>query len=64
MCARSNFSQRHPPGAIAGEIRVTIGMTEPSGGSDLAALRTTAGRDGPHFVPSGTKTFITNGSST
>jgi len=55
--------QRWLPGAISGEIRLTMAMTEPSGGSDLAALRTTAIRDGSHFVLNGSKTFITNGSS-
>jgi long-chain-acyl-CoA dehydrogenase len=38
-------------------------MTEPSGGSDLAALRTTAVRDGDDWVINGSKTFITNGYS-
>src|SRR4051812_40774902 len=36
-------------------------MTEPSGGSDLAALRTTAVRDGDDWILNGSKTFITNG---
>jgi len=36
-------------------------MTEPSGGSDLAALKTTAIRDGDHYIVNGSKTFITNG---
>jgi long-chain-acyl-CoA dehydrogenase len=51
------------PGFCAGEIVTAIGMTEPSGGSDLAALRTTAVRDGDRWVVNGTKTFITNGYS-
>jgi len=38
-------------------------MTEPSGGSDLAALKTTAVRDGDEWVINGSKTFITNGYS-
>ena len=38
-------------------------MTEPSGGSDLAALKTTAVKDGDDFVLNGSKTFITNGYS-
>ena len=38
-------------------------MTEPSGGSDLAALRTTAVRDGDDWIINGSKTFITNGYS-
>jgi len=55
--------RRWLPGVAAGEILLAIGMTEPSGGSDLAALRTTAVRDGDHWVINGSKTFITNGFS-
>ncbi|MDT0202530.1 acyl-CoA dehydrogenase family protein [Nocardioides sp. AE5] len=51
------------PGVAAGEILLAIGMTEPSGGSDLAALKTTAVRDGDQWVINGSKTFITNGYS-
>jgi alkylation response protein AidB-like acyl-CoA dehydrogenase len=47
----------------SGELRLAIGMTEPSGGFDLAALRTTAVRDGDAWVINGSKTFITNGFS-
>jgi alkylation response protein AidB-like acyl-CoA dehydrogenase len=55
--------QRWLPGVASGEILLAIGMTEPSGGSDLAALRTTAVRDGDTWVINGSKTFITNGYS-
>jgi long-chain-acyl-CoA dehydrogenase len=55
--------QRWLPGVVSGEILLAIGMTEPSGGSDLAALRTTAVRDGDQWVLNGSKTFITNGYS-
>jgi long-chain-acyl-CoA dehydrogenase len=55
--------QRWLPGVAAGEILLGIGMTEPSGGSDLAALKTTAVRDGDEWVINGSKTFITNGYS-
>jgi len=51
------------PGYCTGEVVTAIGMTEPSGGSDLAALRTTAVRDGDTYVINGSKTFITNGYS-
>ncbi len=51
------------PGFCSGEIVTAIAMTEPSGGSDLAALRTTAVRDGQGWVLDGSKTFITNGYS-
>ncbi|GAA3663039.1 acyl-CoA dehydrogenase family protein [Nocardioides ginsengisoli] len=55
--------QRWLPGVVSGEILLGIGMTEPSGGSDLAALKTTAVRDGDSWVINGSKTFITNGYS-
>ena len=55
--------QRWLPGIASGEILLAIGMTEPSGGSDLAALKTTAVRDGNDWVINGSKTFITNGFS-
>ena len=55
--------QRWLPGFCSGEILTAIGMTEPSGGSDLAALKTTAVRDGDDWVINGSKTFITNGYS-
>jgi long-chain-acyl-CoA dehydrogenase len=55
--------KRWLPGFCSGEILTAIGMTEPSGGSDLAALKTTAVRDGNEWVINGSKTFITNGYS-
>ncbi len=55
--------QRWLPRFCTGEVLTAIGMTEPSGGSDLAALRTTAVRDGDDWVLNGSKTFITNGYS-
>ena len=56
--------QRWLPGIATGEKIIAIGMTEPSGGSDLAALKTTAVRaeDGSgDWIINGSKTFITNG---
>jgi alkylation response protein AidB-like acyl-CoA dehydrogenase len=55
--------QRWLPKFCTGELITAIGMTEPSGGSDLAALRTTAVRDGDDWILNGSKTFITNGYS-
>ena len=46
---------------LAGETVGAIAMTEPSTGSDLAAIATTARPDGDHFVVNGAKTFISNG---
>ncbi|HYN29262.1 MAG TPA: acyl-CoA dehydrogenase family protein [Dermatophilaceae bacterium] len=53
--------QRWLPPMAAGEKIAAIAMTEPSGGSDLAALKTTAVRDGDAYILNGSKTFITNG---
>ena len=51
------------PGFLTGQTVTAIAMTEPSGGSDLGALRTTAERAGEGWVLNGSKTFITNGAS-
>lgn len=51
------------PPMATGEVLGAIGMSEPGAGSDLKAIRTTAVRDGDHYVVNGSKTFITNGSS-
>ena len=48
------------PGVIAGEIILSIGVTEPDAGSDVAGIRTTAVRDGDGWRINGSKTFITN----
>ncbi|PCE28003.1 acyl-CoA dehydrogenase [Paraburkholderia acidicola] len=47
--------------AIAGEQVACIGVSEPGAGSDVAAIRTTARKDGDDYVISGTKLWITNG---
>jgi citronellyl-CoA dehydrogenase len=47
--------------AIRGERIAALGITEPGGGSDVGALRTSARRDGDEYVIRGTKTFISNG---
>jgi len=49
------------PGLASGEKVGAIAMTEPGTGSDLQAIRTTARRDGDHFLIDGAKTFISNG---
>jgi len=48
------------PGAARGEYLASFGLTEPEAGSDAAATRTTAVRDGEGWVLSGSKSFITN----
>ncbi len=47
--------------AISGEWIFSIGISEPNAGSDVANIRTTAIREGDHYVINGSKTFITNG---
>jgi acyl-CoA dehydrogenase len=49
------------PDVIAGRKIFALAITEPSGGSDVAALKTTARRDGGHYVVDGEKIFITSG---
>ncbi len=53
--------QKYLPGMVAGECIGAIAMTEPDTGSDLAAVRTTAIRQGDDYVINGQKTFISNG---
>ncbi|MCL4479193.1 MAG: acyl-CoA dehydrogenase family protein [Deltaproteobacteria bacterium] len=53
--------QRWLPGCVRGEIITAVAMTEPGTGSDLQAIRTTAVRDGDHYIVNGQKTFISNG---
>jgi alkylation response protein AidB-like acyl-CoA dehydrogenase len=53
--------QRYLVPGIRGEKIGCLGITEPGAGSDVAAIRTTAIRDGDEYVISGSKTFITNG---
>jgi len=49
------------PKMVSGELIGAIAMTEPGGGSDLQAVKTTAIDQGDHYVLNGSKTFITNG---
>jgi acyl-CoA dehydrogenase len=53
--------ERYVRPTLAGEAIGALGITEPGGGSDVANLRTTAVRDGDHYVVNGAKTFITSG---
>jgi alkylation response protein AidB-like acyl-CoA dehydrogenase len=55
--------KRWLPGMASGALVGAIAMTEPGGGSDLKALRTSAIRDGDHYRLNGAKTFTSNGSS-
>ncbi|KOS56703.1 acyl-CoA dehydrogenase family protein [Rhodococcus rhodochrous] len=53
--------KRWLPKFVSGEYITAIAMSEPGGGSDLANLKTSAKRDGDHYVINGSKTFISNG---
>jgi alkylation response protein AidB-like acyl-CoA dehydrogenase len=52
--------RRWVPGMISGDTILAIGMTEPSAGSDIGAIATTAVEDGDHYVVNGSKAFVTN----
>jgi acyl-CoA dehydrogenase len=55
------LKEKYLPAICRGESLTAIAVTEPGGGSDVAAMRTRAVRDGAHYVLSGSKMFITNG---
>jgi acyl-CoA dehydrogenase len=57
----AEFKARVLPEILSGNKISALAITEPSGGSDVANLRTRAQRDGDHYVVSGEKTFITSG---
>lgn len=52
---------RFMPGIVSGETILAVAMTEPSAGSDLAGMRTTAVDKGDHYELNGSKVFISNG---
>src|SRR5574342_305972 len=55
------LKEKYLPGICRGETLTAIAVTEPGGGSDVAAIRTRALRDGDAYVLNGSKMFITNG---
>lgn len=57
----AEMKQKYLPKMVTGEMVGAIAMTEPGAGSDLQGVRTTAVRDGDHYIINGSKTFITNG---
>ncbi|KRV66391.1 acyl-CoA dehydrogenase family protein [Pseudomonas citronellolis] len=58
---RAELRERIVPQVLAGEKIMALAVTEPSGGSDVASLKTRAVRDGEHYRVTGSKTFITSG---
>lgn len=59
--ANDEQKARWLPKLCTGEHIIAIAMTEPSGGTDLAGMKTRAVREGDHYIMNGSKTFITNG---
>jgi acyl-CoA dehydrogenase len=57
------LKEQYLPGICRGETLTAVAVTEPGGGSDVAAIRTRAVRDGDHYVINGAKMFITNGAT-
>ncbi len=55
------MKQRVAPAVLAGEKHISLGITEPGGGSDVASISTTAIREGDVYIVNGSKTFITGG---
>ena len=55
------LKEKYLPEIISGDKICSIGISEPSAGSDVANIKTTAILDGEHYVVNGSKTFITNG---
>ncbi len=55
------MKQAVAPPVLAGEKNISLGITEPGAGSDVAQISTTAVRDGDHYIVNGSKTFITGG---
>lgn len=60
---REEQRRKYLPRLASGELLASFALTEPEAGSDAASIRTTAVRDGDHYVLNGTKRFITNGPS-
>ena len=57
----SQMKERVAPAVLAGEKHISLGITEPGGGSDVASISTTAIREGDVYIVNGSKTFITGG---
>lgn len=59
--ASEELKKKHLPGILSGEVWWSQGYSEPGAGSDLASLKTTAVRDGDHYIINGQKTWTTLG---
>ncbi|HVA39340.1 MAG TPA: acyl-CoA dehydrogenase family protein [Candidatus Binataceae bacterium] len=61
LAADASLRARYLPRVAAGEAIAAFALSEPDAGSDVAAMRCSARRDGDHYVLDGTKTWISNG---
>lgn len=61
LAGRDALKERVVPPVLRGDKIAALAVTEPSGGSDVAAVRTKATLDGAHYIVNGEKTFITSG---
>ena len=62
MAAGTDAQKRkYAPGILSGDVSQAMPLTEPDAGSDVTAIKTTAVRDGDHYVINGDKFFISNG---
>jgi len=61
LLGSAEMKRRIAPAVISGEKVMALAITEPSGGSDVARLRTRAERHGDHYIVNGSKTFISSG---
>lgn len=61
LLAPAHLRERYLPGLIAGDLFISIGISEPDVGSNVAEVKTRARKDGDHYIISGEKTWITNG---
>ncbi|NOY70057.1 MAG: acyl-CoA dehydrogenase [Deltaproteobacteria bacterium] len=61
LYANEQMKKKWIPKCVSGEAILAVAMTEPDAGSDLAALKTTAVKDGDHYIVNGSKIFISNG---
>ena len=59
--ASEELKEKYVPGILSGELFAAVGISEPDVGSDVAAVKTRAVRDGDEWVINGEKTWITNG---
>lgn len=61
LFANHELKEKYLTPGIKGDKIAALAVTEPSGGSDVAGMKTTAKKDGDHYILNGSKTFITNG---